>query len=809
MLVSLNWLKQYVNVDKVSPEELAEKVTKSGIEVESIESIADQISNVVVGHVLSCEQHPDADKLNVCQVDVGDEQLQIICGAKNVAAGQKVAVAKPGARLPGGLKIKKAKLRGEVSNGMICSLEELGIDPKFVPKEFEDGIYVFQEDVEIGANAIELLNLDDAILEFELTPNRSDCLSMLGVAYEVAAILGEDIRLPEVTVDGTDQQVEDYIKVKVEDATLNPYYGAFLIKNVKVGPSPLWIRNRLIAGGIRPINNVVDITNYVLLEYGQPLHAFDYDLFGSKEVVVRTANEGETIKTLDDEVRTLEPDHLVITNGKEAVAIAGVMGGADSEVHDGTTTVLLEAAYFHPQSVRKASKDHGLRSEASTRFEKGVDPKRVKEAGLRACQLLEQYANGEVLEGVAEFNDLDVQEHVISFDTDKINNVLGTSISTPEIATILEKLRFPYKQNDHSFEVTAPTRRGDITIVEDMVEEVARIYGYDNLPFTLPAGSSSAGGLTVKQKLKRKIHNYLQGAGLNEAITYSLTTEEYASLLVDPSIQERNPVPVKLAMPMSEAHSHLRLSLLPEMLSSIQYNVARRQENVALYELGSIYINENEVVTKQPEEKLRLSGAVTGLWVNNQWQKEVKAVDFYVVKGLVEGLFQVLRINNVSYEPAQIKDMHPGRTAIITVGNQKVGFTGQIHPSLQGQHDVTDTYVFDLDLDAIVSLANLEESYELIPRYPSVTQDLAFVVDESIASQHMMNAIKKAGQPFLKDVQVFDIYQGEHMEPGKKSIAFTLRFQDPEGTLKDKQIEEAREKIVTAVKETFRAELRG
>ncbi len=808
MLVSLNWLKQYVNIDGITPEELAEKVTKSGIEVEGIQTMKDQMNNVVVGFVKSCEQHPNADKLNVCQVDVGDEVLQIICGAPNVAAGQKVAVAKPGARLPGGLKIKRAKLRGEQSNGMICSLQELGVDPKFVQKEFEDGIFVFSEDVEIGADAIELLNLNDTILEFELTPNRSDCLSMLGVAYEVAALLDEEIRLPEVSIHPTKEQAEDYVHVKVEDAKLNPYYGAYIVKNVKVGPSPLWMRNRLVAAGIRPINNVVDITNYILLEYGQPLHAFDYDRFGSKEVLVRLAKEGEKITTLDDEERTLKADHIVITNGKVPTAIAGVMGGADSEVQADTTTVLLEAAYFNPLSVRVASKDHGLRSEASVRFEKGVDPKRVKEAGLRACQLLEQYANGEVVSGVSEFDELHLEEQVIRFTSDKINEVLGTSISSDEIGAILERLRFPYTQDQNQFIVTAPTRRGDITIVEDMVEEIARIYGYDNLPYTLPVGAS-AGGLSLVQHVKRQIRRYLQGVGLNEAMTYSLTSEDKTAQFVDPKVMEQKPFPVKLAMPMSEAHSHLRLSLLPEMLSSVQYNLARQQPTVSLFEMGSIYISQEEKVTKQPEEKLRLAAAMTGLWVEHPWQKEEKKVDFYVIKGIVEGLFRLLNITNVSYEAVQLPDMHPGRTATIKVDDQHVGFIGQLHPALQERLDLTDTYVFDLDLEWIIEKLDGDHLFVPIPKHPSVTQDLAFVVDEKLPAQAMEQVIKQSAGNYLTDVSVFDIYQGEHMEPGKKSIAFTLRFQNPEATLTDKEIEEARAAIVANVKESFQAELRG
>ncbi|MRG87646.1 phenylalanine--tRNA ligase subunit beta [Salinibacillus xinjiangensis] len=809
MLVSLNWLKQYVDIDDISPEDLAEKITKSGIEVEGIETLGDELKNIVVGYVKSCEQHPNADKLNVCQVDVGDEELQIICGAPNVQAGQKVAVAKPGARLPGGMKIKKTKLRGEVSNGMICSQQELGTDPKFVQKEFEDGIFVFPEDAEVGADAVELLNLDDTILEFELTPNRSDCLSMNGVGYEVAAVLDRTLLLPNIEVDTTTQKASDHIQVKVEEPELNPYYGAFVIQNVKVGPSPLWMRNRLIAAGIRPINNVVDITNYVLLEYGQPLHAFDYDRFGSKEVVIRAAREGEKIKTLDDEERTLKSEHLVITNGEKPVAIAGVMGGADSEVHEGTTNILLEAAFFNPLAVRTASKHHGIRSEASIRYEKGVDPNRVKEAGQRACQLLQQHAGGEVLSGEVEFNDLDVSEPVIDFDTDQINQKLGTSIATDEMATIFERLQFEYQQDGEHFTVYAPTRRGDITIVEDIVEEVARIYGYDYLPYTLPEGASTAGGLTVQQQLKRKIHQYLQGAGLNEAMTYSLTSEKGAGMFVDPVLKERNPQPVKLAMPMSEAHSHLRLTLLPEMIASVKYNIARRQQDIALYELGSVYISEEKQITKQPEEKRRLAAAISGTWVSHQWQKDVKTVDFFVLKGIVEGLLSMLRLHNVSFEAATMEELHPGRTAVIKVNGDHVGFIGQVHPFVQTEWDLNDTYVFELDLDYLLEHADLEESYEPIPRYPSVTQDLAFVVDESTKAKHMMDVITEAGSPFLKDIQVFDIYQGEHMEEGKKSIAYTLRFQDPEATLKDEQIEKVREQIVQAMEEKFNAELRG
>lgn len=808
MFVSLNWLKNYVDIGNISAEELAEKITKSGIEVEGIEYIADKSSNVVVGYVKECEKHPNADKLNLCQVDVGDEQLQIICGAPNVAEGQKVAVAKPGAVLPGNFKIKKAKLRGVESNGMICSLQELGIEEKFVPKEFTEGIFVFPEETEVGADALELLNLNDAILELGLTPNRSDALSMLGVAYEVAAILDVPVRLPNEEVDTSSENASDYVSVKVENPELNPYYAAFVIKDIQVGPSPLWMRNYLIAAGIRPINNVVDITNYVLLEYGQPLHAFDYDEFGSKEIVVRRATDGEKMMTLDDQERTLNPNHLVITNGSSPTAMAGVMGGANSEVSEQTKTVLLEAAYFHPAAVRTASKDHGLRSESSNRFEKGVDPNRVKRAGLRACQLLSKYANGTVLSNEVEFDQLDKSEATVEFLSNKINERLGTDISNEEIGDILRKLAFEYKQDGNTFTINVPTRRQDISIFEDMLKEIARIYGYDTLPYTLPQGASQAGGLTDRQQLKRDMKRYLQAAGLMETITYSLTSKERADLLISPEVKAKVASPVRLAMPMSEEHSTLRLSILPELLASLSYNSARKQANLGYFEVGTIFISNETTISKQPEEKLRVSGALTGDWITHPWQQEKKQVDFFVVKGIVEGLFEKLNLS-ATYKQVKLEGMHPGRTAQIFVNDVAVGVVGQIHPTLQSSFDLKDTFVFDLDLDHLFDIQENEPSFAKIPRFPSISRDIALVVDESIHAGDVKTTILEAGGELIKEVQVFDVYQGEHLESGKKSIAFNILYLDPERTLKDEEVEKSYQAILESVKEAHQAELRG
>lgn len=808
MLVSLNWLREYVDLGEITPEDLAEKISKTGIEVESITYFAKKSTNVVVGYVNSCEQHPNADKLNLCQVDVGEETLQIICGAPNIAQGQKVAVAKPGAVLPGDFKIKKAKLRGVESNGMICSLQELGIGESYISKDIAEGIFVFPNDVNVGEDVSSYLNLDDVILELGLTPNRSDALSMLGVAYEVAAILDVPVQLPDESVQTATELVTDHVSVKVEDAAANPYYGAFLIKNIQVGPSPLWMRNYLMAAGIRPINNVVDITNYVLLEYGQPLHAFDYDKFGSTEVVVRRAKQDEKIKTLDEQTRQLSSDHLVITNGKEATAIAGVMGGADSEVTEGTTTVLLEAAYFNGKTVRGAGKDLNLRSESSTRFEKGVDPNRVKKAGGRACQLLEQYANGTVLSGIAEFDQLDKAERKVTITTRRVNDRLGTAISSHEIADILTKLAFTFDQSDETFVVTVPTRRQDITIFEDMLEEVARIYGYDNLPYTLPQGGQQAGRLTKKQQLKRQIKAYFESAGLMEAITYSLTSTERARLLVSPEVEEEAVTSVRLAMPMSEEHSTLRLSQLPEMLSSLAYNVARKQHNLGYYEVGSVFVSKEEHVTQQPVEKLRASGAVTGKWLIHPWQQEVKDVDFFLLKGIIEGLFDRLNLT-ATYKQTQIENMHPGRTAQICVNARPVGFIGQVHPRLQKAFDLKDTYVFDLDLDYLIEAHSDEPSFTKIPRYPSVSRDIALVVNTDISAGEVEATINEAAGELLQDVHVFDLYQGENLSEGKKSLAFNLHYLNADRTLTDEEVEASYQSILTAVKTKHDAELRG
>lgn len=807
MLVSFNWLKDYVQLDDITAVELAERLTNSGIEVDVVHQLNKGVSNVVVGHVVKREQHPDADKLSLCQVDIGEEEpVQIVCGAKNVAQGQNVAVAKVGAVLPGNFKIKKAKLRGQASNGMICSLQELGVETKFVPKEVSEGIFVLPKDVEVGKDALQYLNLDDEVLELGLTPNRADCLSMIGVAYEVAAIMGRDVSMPTIPDQSKGEELaSDYIKVNVDALEDNPMYRAMIIKDVKIGPSPLWLQNRLMAAGIRPISNVVDVTNYVLLEYGQPLHAFDYDRFGSKEVVVRRATEGEEIVTLDDATRKLSKDHLVITNGVEPVAVAGVMGGAKSEVQADTTTILLEAAYFLGSTVRKASKDLGLRSDASVRYEKGIDPNRVAIAAERAAKLISELSGGKILEGIVEVNELDVKPLPIDISIDRLNKALGTELSLEVVEQIFKRLQFLYSEKEGVLTVYVPTRRADITIEADLIEEVARLYGYDHIPTTLPVGLTTAGTLTPNQLRRRKVRRLLESVGLHQIITYSLTSSSKAKGFAD---KLENVDPVRLAMPMSEDRSTLRTSLVPHVLDVILYNHNRKIDDVAIYEVGSIFLSDEKTLTKQPTEKEMLAGAFTGFWQSHLWQGEKKKVDFFVAKGVLEGLFESLGVK-VRFEATQKDSLHPGRTANITLAGNEIGFLGQIHPSLQKELDINETYVFQIDLDAVLQVDSINVFYNEIPKYPAISRDIALVVDKNIPAETVKDVIEEEGGKLLKSVHLFDLYQGDKVEEGRKSLAFSLTYFDPSKTLTDEEVTKVHAAVLEGLKEKLGVTLRG
>lgn len=792
MLISNEWLKEYVTIDD-SVSNLAERITRTGIEVDDLIDYTKDIKNLVVGFVKSKEKHPDADKLNVCQVDIGeDEPVQIVCGAPNVDAGQYVIVAKVGGRLPGGIKIKRAKLRGERSEGMICSLQEIGISSNYIPKSFESDIYVFSEAQVPGTDALQALYLDDQVMEFDLTPNRADALSMIGTAYEVAALYNTKMTKPETTSNELDLSANDELTVTIENEDKVPYYSARVVHDVTIEPSPIWMQARLIKAGIRPINNVVDISNYVLLEYGQPLHMFDQDAIGSQQIVVRQANEGEKMTTLDDTERELLTSDIVITNGQTPIALAGVMGGDFSEVKEQTSNIVIEGAIFDPVSIRHTSRRLNLRSESSSRFEKGIATEFVDEAVDRACYLLQTYANGKVLKDRVSSGELGAFITPIDITADKINRTIGFDLSQNDIVTIFNQLGFDTEINDDVITVLVPSRRKDITIKEDLIEEVARIYGYDDIPSTLPVFDKvTSGQLTDRQYKTRMVKEVLEGAGLDQAITYSLVSKEDATAF---SMQQRQTI--DLLMPMSEAHASLRQSLLPHLIEAASYNVARKNKDVKLFEIGNVFFANGE--GELPDQVEYLSGILTGDYVVNQWQDKKETVDFYLAKGVVDRVSEKLNLE-FSYRRADIDGLHPGRTAEILLENKVVGFIGELHPILAADNDLKRTYVFELNFDALMAVSVGYINYQPIPRFPGMSRDIALEVDQNIPAADLLSTIHAHGGNILKDTLVFDVYQGEHLEKGKKSIAIRLNYLDTEETLTDERVSKVQAEIEAAL----------
>ncbi|EOC4858051.1 phenylalanine--tRNA ligase subunit beta [Staphylococcus aureus] len=792
MLISNEWLKEYVTIDD-SVSNLAERITRTGIEVDDLIDYTKDIKNLVVGFVKSKEKHPDADKLNVCQVDIGeDEPVQIVCGAPNVDAGQYVIVAKVGGRLPGGIKIKRAKLRGERSEGMICSLQEIGISSNYIPKSFESGIYVFSESQVPGTDALQALYLDDQVMEFDLTPNRADALSMIGTAYEVAALYNTKMTKPETTSNELELSANDELTVTIENEDKVPYYSARVVHDVTIEPSPIWMQARLIKAGIRPINNVVDISNYVLLEYGQPLHMFDQDAIGSQQIVVRQANEGEKMTTLDDTERELLTSDIVITNGQTPIALAGVMGGDFSEVKEHTSNIVIEGAIFDSVSIRHTSRRLNLRSESSSRFEKGIATEFVDEAVDRACYLLQTYANGKVLKDRVSSGELGAFITPIDITADKINRTIGFDLSQNDIVTIFNQLGFDTEINDDVITVQVPSRRKDITIKEDLIEEVARIYGYDDIPSTLPVFEKvTSGQLTDRQYKTRMVKEVLEGAGLDQAITYSLVSKEDATAF---AMQQRQTI--DLLMPMSEAHASLRQSLLPHLIEAASYNVARKNKDVKLFEIGNVFFANGE--GELPDQVEYLSGILTGGYVVNQWQGKKETVDFYLAKGVVDRVAEKLNLE-FSYRRADIDGLHPGRTAEILLENKVVGFIGELHPTLAADNDLKRTYVFELNFDALMAVSVGYINYQPIPRFPGMSRDIALEVNQNIPAADLLSTIHAHGGNILKDTLVFDVYQGEHLEKGKKSIAIRLNYLDTEETLTDERVSKVQAEIEAAL----------
>jgi phenylalanyl-tRNA synthetase beta chain len=806
MLVSYQWLNEYLDLSKVSAKELGDIMSVTGIEVEGIQIPAAGLKKIVVGEVMECVPHPDSDHLSICQVNIGEDELsQIVCGAPNVKAGIKVIVALPGSRITGNVKIKKGKMRGVVSMGMICSLAEIGFNDSVVPKEYADGIYYLPQEAVNGDEVFKYLGMADDIIDLSITPNRADALSIRGVAYEVGAIYRQKPAFhDEVLVEGS-TVTSDYIKAAVADTTDTPSYQIRMIENVTVAPSPQWLQNRLMNAGIRPINNVVDVTNYILLLFGQPLHAFDYDQLGSKELLVRRATAGEELVTLDGETRALTPENIVVTNGSKPLALAGVMGGLDSEIQAATTTVALEAAVFESVSIRRTAKQFNLRGEASSRFEKGLNLGTVNEALDAAAAMIATLTKGTVLSGTVAGSSVEAKNVEVAVTKDRINGYLGTTLDVAAITEIFETLGFGVKEVAENFTVSVPPRRWDISIDADLIEEVARIFGYDRLPSTLPSGETVAGSLTPDQKQTRKLRTALEGAGVTEAISYALTTEEKSK-----QFMMRSSFPTRLDWPMTEDRSTLRMNMISGLLDDLAYNVARKNNDVALYEVGKVFYKDDEVKTTLPLEQNHLAFALTGNATQKDWQTSLVPVDFYEAKGLVEMIFEQLGLTaKVSYEAnADIAELHPGRTAKILLDDEEVGFVGQVHPQLAKAYAIKDTYVAELNLAALLAYQTDALIYAEISKFPAVNRDIAMLVPETATNQALVKEITAAAGRFLTNVKLFDVYQGANIEAGKKSMAYSLTFVNAEATLTDEEINKAMEKVTTALTEKQAAVIR-
>ncbi len=786
MKVSINWLKTYID-KPLETMQLDELFTTKSQEVESYQALVNA-TDLVVGHVKVCERHPDADKLSVCDVDVGSNVLQIICGAPNVKQGQFVIVALPGAELPGGLKIKKSTIRGVESSGMICSLIELGIESKY---HYETGIHVIKDSVKAGEDALSALGFKDHVLALDLTPNRGDLLSVLGVAYDVAAML--DLPVEEKTFHVKETSTLNPMDISTDTEDCLSYYGR-IIDNLTIKESPSWMKARLIGAGVRPINNVVDITNYVMIELGQPLHAFDFDLLGSEKIVVRNAKKNETFLTLDDKTRSLTEEDIVITNGEKAVALGGVMGGAETEVTEKTTSILLESAVFNNEKIRKTSHRLDLRSESSMRFERGVDPVRTKKALDMATSLFIDYANATVRKGISYFDNTSHSPKPLELSLSKINSVLGSEYSLDYVSDILRRLGFEHTIKQDTYLIEVPSRRFDVLTYQDMIEEIGRISGYDTLPSTLPS-TISVGKLTPYQQFKRRIRQSLTGLGLHEVITYALRDADS----VYDYTRSNHIKAVSVMHPMTELRETLSLTPINGLLDVVRYNVSRKLDTVHIFEIGKHY---------QPSKETEVLGiAMQGIYHDYSWQTTPE-MNFFTLKGIFEALLKRFSIENVYYEKVSLKNYHPHQTALIKHEDRVIGHIGKIHPEEAKRLDLKDVYVLDVDIEILYELSEPIKRYQPLGKYPSVSRDLAIVCDESILAQHLIDTIKSHTDSRLKQVRIFDYYVGEHIEEGKKSLALRLQFEDPQKTLETKDIDFVIERIVKALKTHHDAVLR-
>ena len=786
MKLSKNFLKDYIDID-VDIKTLAEDMTRIGNEYDSAEKLINA-TKLVIGEIVECKDHPDSDHLHLCKVNIGTEILNIVCGAPNARTGIKVIVALDGAELPG-KTIKKGMIRGQESNGMLCSIAELGIENKFLKPEDKDGIAELGEDAKVGEDPIKYLGLDDEVIDFELTANRGDLLSILGMAYEVGAIYDKPVKEIDLSHKENEKNINNIFETEVKTENCKK----LLIKkveNVEIKESPKFIKNRLIASGIRPINNVVDISNYVMLELGQPLHFYDADRLGNK-LVVRMAEEGEKLTTLDNIERTLTSDDIVIADSTHGVGLAGVMGGLETEVEENTKNIIIESAIFDSVKVRKTSKKI-LRSEASNRFEKGIDPNRTEMAIERACKLLEEYANGTVLSGTVKYDKTDVKEKDIEITFKNINDVLGTTIPNEEILNVFRKLGFTYTVNNETINVKVPTRRLDISIKEDLVEEISRIYGVDNIQGKLPVVPMRKGSY---DKTQREIRNKMISLGLNETLSYILINDKEVKNYTLDEFE-----PLKLLDPITEDRNTLRYSMIPSLYKIYEYNNAHNQKDVSIFEIGKGFYKKGD----NYGEDTKLCALMTGKYeigLNNN-----KNVDFYVIKGIAEEILEYLgyagRYTFMKQEMP--KEMHPGQSAYINVNGTNVGIIGKIHPDVTNE----DVFVLEINLDELFKKKVGKMKYKEISKFPSVKKDIAFVVNKDLTSQELGKVIKNAGGSLLTNIEVFDVYTGIGIGIDKKSIAYSLTFSDNKKTLTDDEINTLMNKIIETTSKKCGAELR-
>lgn len=806
MNTPLSWIKAYVPDLECSTQEYVDAMTLSGSKVEGYTKLDKNLEKIIVGKIIKIEKHPDADKLIVCQVQVSEDgqQVQIVTGASNVKEGDKIPVVLDGGRVaasahdikahPDGIKIKKGKLRGVESFGMMCSISELGSSKDMYPDAAEDGIYILSDneqykDAPIGSDAIELLGLHDTVFEYEITSNRVDCFSVLGLAREAAATFGKKFVPPVISETGNTEKVSDYISVEVEDKELCPRYAARVVKNIHLAPSPEWMQRRLAACGIRPINNIVDITNYVMEEYGQPMHAFDLDTIEGRKIIVRRAKEGEQFQTLDGQIRTLDSNILMICDEKKPIGIAGIMGGENSKITDQVQTMLLEAACFDGTNIRLSGKKLGMRTDAQAKFEKGLDPNNAIEAINRACQLIEQLGAGEVVGGCIDCYENVRQLKQVPFDKDKINHLLGTDITEEEMISYLEKIELTVDREQK--EVIVPTWRQDLECMADIAEEVARFYGYDKIPTTLPCGEATTGKLSFKLRIESIARNVAEQFGFNEAMTYSFESPKVFDKLLLPEEDSLRQT-VVIANPLGEDYSIMRTLSLNGMLTSLATNYNRRNKEVRLYELGNVYLPKTLPVTDLPEERMQLT---LGMYGNG---------DFFYLKGVVEELLEKIGLQEILvYNPnAEKPYLHPGRQAAIIYDKMVIGYLGEVHPDVRDNYEIGErAYIAVLDMPELVKRATFDIKYKGIAKYPAVTRDISIVMPKQIMVGQVEEVIRKNSGKLLESYHLFDVYEGAQIKAGYKSVAYSIQFRAKDRTLEEKDVTVIMDKIIKKLKE--------